>query len=183
MGIAGMCMGFPGILLFGFIAKKYGKLATILIVLCTSIFAFAGTWWFYNPAMPWLQLLAMGSFSFSAAAFWTLLGSVNADVMDYDELETGKRREGAFASCSSWIMKCGLALGAGACGLMLSATGFDAKLDGAQSAQTIFLIRLMVAGVPIIGFVVAIIALRFFPLTRERMAEIRSQLEARRGLI
>jgi GPH family glycoside/pentoside/hexuronide:cation symporter len=183
MGIAGMSMGFPGVLLFGYIARKHGKLVTMMIVLGTSTLAFAGTWWFYDPKNPWLQLLAMGSFSFSAAAFWTLLGSVNADVMDYDELETGKRREGAFASCSSWIMKFGLALGAGTCGLLLSGTGFDAKLEGAQSAQTLLMIRLMVAGVPIAGFIIAAIALRFFPLTQQRMAEIRRQLEARRGLV
>lgn len=181
MGIAGMSLGFPGVLLFGYIARKAGKLATMLMVLITATFAFAGTWWFYDPNHPWLQLLAMGSFSFSAAAFWTLLGSINADVIDYDELETGKRREGAFASCSSWIMKVGLAVGAGACGLMLSATGFDARLEGAQSAQTLLMIRVLVAGVPILGFVVAAIALRYFPLTQVRMAEIRQQLEARRG--
>ena len=36
-----------------------------------------------------------------------LYGSMTADVMDYDELESGKRREGAFAACGSWIMKFG----------------------------------------------------------------------------
>jgi GPH family glycoside/pentoside/hexuronide:cation symporter len=45
------------------------------------------------------------------------------------------------------------------------------------------MIRLMVAGVPIAGFIIAAIALRFFPLTQQRMAEIRRQLEARRGLV
>jgi GPH family glycoside/pentoside/hexuronide:cation symporter len=183
MGLAGMALGFPGILLFGAIAKRHGKRVTLFLVLGTATLAFAGTWWFYNPAHPWLQLFAMGSFSFSAAAFWTLLGSVNADVMDYDELETGQRREGAFASCSSWIMKFGLALGAGACGLMLSASGFDAKLGAEQSAHTLLTLRLLVAGVPIAGFAVAAIALRNFPLTPERMIEIRGALEARRGVV
>lgn len=183
MGISGMALGLPGILLFGYLARRMGKPATMMVVLFTSCLAFAGTWWFYDPRTPWLQLFATASFSFSAAAFWTLLGSINADVMDYDELETGKRREGAFASCSSWIMKFGLAAGAGTCGLLLSATGFDAKLEGAQAAHTLLMIRLLVAGVPILGFVLAILALMRFPLTQERMREIRLQLEQRRGVI
>lgn len=153
------------------------------LALFTSCLAFAGTWWFYDPRIPWLQLFATASFSFSAAAFWTLLGSINADVMDYDELETGKRREGAFASCSSWIMKFGLAAGAGTCGLLLSATGFDAGLEGAQAPHALLWIRLLVAGVPLTGFVIAALALMRFPLTQVRMREIRQRLEPRRGVI
>jgi GPH family glycoside/pentoside/hexuronide:cation symporter len=183
MGLSGMALGFPGILLCGWLARRWGKPKTMRIVLATAGLAFAATWWLYNPDLPWLLLLTTASFSFSAAAFWTLAGSMNADVMDADELATGKRREGAFAACSSWIMKLGLAAGTGACGLLLSATGFDASLEGGQSEQTLLMIRLFVAGVPIVGFVVAAFALRRFPLSPGRMREIRLELERRRGVI
>jgi GPH family glycoside/pentoside/hexuronide:cation symporter len=183
MGLSGMALGFPGILLCGWLARRWGKPRTMKVVLATAGTAFAATWWLYNPNAPWLLLLTTASFSFSAAAFWTLLGSMNADVMDADELETGKRREGTFAACSSWITKLGLAAGAGACGLLLSATGFDASLKGVQSAHTLLMIRLLVAAVPIIGVVIASIALKRFQLDPARMRQIRAELELRRGVI
>ena len=103
--------------------------------------------------------------------------------MDYDELETGKRREGAFSACKSWIVKVGMALGALASGELLSRTGFDAKLGAAQSPQALFLIRFLLAFIPVIGLVMAAFALSRFPLTEAKMADIRRQLEAKRGTV
>jgi Na+/melibiose symporter-like transporter len=52
-----------------------------------------------------------------------------------------------------------------------------------QPAYTIFMIRFLLAAIPIVGLVLAMIALARFPLTPERMADIRAQLEARRGKV
>jgi GPH family glycoside/pentoside/hexuronide:cation symporter len=104
-------------------------------------------------------------------------------VIDYDELECGKRREGAFTSCGTWIMKVGLALGIGASGLVLAFTGFKAELGGAQAPEALTNIRLFLAAIPIAGLLVAMAALARFGLTPEKMADIRRQLEARRGQV
>jgi GPH family glycoside/pentoside/hexuronide:cation symporter len=45
------------------------------------------------------------------------------------------------------------------------------------------MIRFLLAAIPIVGLVLAIVALMRFPLTQEKMAEIRGQLEARRGKV
>jgi GPH family glycoside/pentoside/hexuronide:cation symporter len=103
--------------------------------------------------------------------------------MDYDELQTGKRREGAFSACGSWINKFAMVLGIWASGFILSSTGFDVSLGGAQTPHAIFMIRFMFAALPIAGLVIAYICFIRFPLSPERMAEIRVQLEARRGKI
>jgi GPH family glycoside/pentoside/hexuronide:cation symporter len=183
MGIAAMALGFLGIRVYSSLARRYGKIHAMMSVLLTGIAVFIGTWWFYNPNMPWLQPLASGFIAFTGAGFWTLDGSIGADVMDYDELETGKRREGAFSACKSWIMKVGMALGALASGEILSRTGFDAKLGAAQTEHALFMIRFLLATIPVIGLVLAAIALSRFPLTQGKMAEIRRQLEARRGTV
>ncbi|MBN2574432.1 MAG: MFS transporter [Deltaproteobacteria bacterium] len=39
--------------------------------------------------------------------FWVVLPSMLADVVDFDELEGGKRREGAFGSTLSYVLKLG----------------------------------------------------------------------------
>jgi GPH family glycoside/pentoside/hexuronide:cation symporter len=183
MGLSGMVLGFAGIRVFASLAHRFGKLRAMMAVLLTAILVFVGTWWFYNPSMPWLQPLASGFIAFTGAGFWTLDGSIGADVMDYDELETGKRREGAFSACKSWIMKVGMALGALASGEILSRTGFDAKLAGAQTEHALFMIRFLLAFIPVVGLIMAAVALSRFPLTEEKMAEIRRQLEARRGTV
>jgi GPH family glycoside/pentoside/hexuronide:cation symporter len=181
MGVSGMGFGFLGIPVFAFIARRLGKRHGIMAVLGTAILAFIGSWWFYNPDIKWLQIFASGTIAFTGAGFWMLDGAIGADVIDYDELETGKRREGAFTACGSWIMKVGMAIGAGASGVILSATGFDAALGGAQAGHTIMMIRVLFMAVPIAGVALALLMIYFFPLTQEKMAEIRLQLEARRG--
>ena len=45
------------------------------------------------------------------------------------------------------------------------------------------MIRVFLAVIPIIGLVLAMIALARFPLNPEKMAEIRAELEARRGKV
>ena len=183
MGISGMVFGFLGIPVYAFIARHFGKRTAVMAVLGTACTVFACSWWFYNPDVRWLQIFASGFIAFTGAGFWTLDGAIGADVIDYDELETGKRREGAFTACGQWIMKVGQAIGAGVSGLILSMTGFDAALGGAQSPTTLFMIRFLFAVVPIAGIILAVIMIYFFPLTQAKMAEIRVKLEARRGTV
>jgi GPH family glycoside/pentoside/hexuronide:cation symporter len=106
-----------------------------------------------------------------------------ADAVDYDELQNGRRREGSFAACNSWINKVGMALGAGASFGLLGWVGFNSKLQGMQSEHTLFMIRFLFAAIPIVGLILALLALLRYPLTQAKMAEIRAQLEAKRGRV
>jgi GPH family glycoside/pentoside/hexuronide:cation symporter len=182
MGLAGMGFGFLGIPVFAFIARKLGKLHAMMCVLGIAVLVFIGTWWLYTPDVIWLQVFASGLIAFTGAGFWMISGSMGADVMDYDELENGRRREGSFVACGSWINKFGMALGAGVSFFILEWVGFDSKVM-VQTDRTIFTIRLLLAAIPIVGLILSMIALARFPLSQERMAEIRAQLEARRGKV
>jgi GPH family glycoside/pentoside/hexuronide:cation symporter len=113
-----------------------------------------------------------------------LSGSMGADAMDYDELDTGKRREGSFSACSSYTQKLGLSLGAGASGWLLPLIDFDSKLpDGVQTAKTMLGIKAYLVGIPLVGVTAALLLVMKFPLSRELAAEIRAKLEARRGKV
>jgi GPH family glycoside/pentoside/hexuronide:cation symporter len=182
MGVMGMVLGFLGIPFYAFIAHRLGKLRGLMCVLGSAVVVFVGTWWLYTPRVVWLQIFASGFIAFIGAGFWTIMGSIGADVMDYDELEGGRRREGSFVACGSWINKFGMAIGASVSFFILQWVGFDSNA-AIQSAHTIFMIRFLLAGIPIVGLVLAMIALARFPLTPEKMAEIRTQLEARRGKV
>jgi GPH family glycoside/pentoside/hexuronide:cation symporter len=182
MGVSGMVFGLSGIPFFTTIARRFGKSNALAVVFVMAIAAFIGDWWFYDPRHPWLQLLACGCVAFTGAGFWILISSVIADVIDYDELETGQRREGSFAACQSWITKVGIALGVGSSGWILQFTGFDSKLP-VQSEHAIFMIRILLTGIPVLGLFIALLLVLRFPLTQDRMHDIRKRLEARRGTV
>jgi len=182
MGLSGMAFGFAGIPFFTAVARRYGKRVGLATVLSLAICAFIGDWWLYDPEMPALQLLACGFVAFTGAGFWTLYGSTVADVIDYDETKTGQRREGSFTACQSWISKLGIALGVFASGWILQLTGFDSALP-VQTDHALFMIRILLSGIPAIGLVLALIALSRFELSEKRMGEIRVELESTRGKV
>jgi len=183
MGFASMILGLAGVPFFAWVAGRVGKRGAMLTVQLCAILVFVSSWWLYNPNIHWLQLFASGLIAFTQGGFWMLYGAMGPDVIDYDELESGKRREGAFTSCGTWIMKVGLALGIGASGLILSLTGFNAELGGNQLPGALTNIRLYFMAIPIAGLLLAMFALARFGLTPEKMADIRAQLEARRGKV
>jgi GPH family glycoside/pentoside/hexuronide:cation symporter len=183
MGLSGMVIGLLGIAFFAKIARRWGKRTCMFAVQVLGIVVFLGSWFFYTPDIVWLQVAAASSISFIHGGFWMTYGALGADVIDYDELQSGKRREGAFAACGTWIMKLGLALGIGASGFALESTGFNAELGAEQLPGALTGIRVWFMTVPIVGLVIAMIGLWRFRLTPEVMADIRAKLEARRGTV
>ncbi len=183
MGLAYMFVGLLGVPVFAAISRRLGKRHSMVCVFVMGIAVFVSTWWLYTPHVKWLQILASGLISFCSAGFWMMIASIGADVIDYDELQTGKRREGAFASCGSWVMKVGMALGALVSTSVLDWVGFDKNLGGNQTPGTMLLIRILLAAVPITGLLVGLFALAKFPLTQAKAMEIRTRLEARRGKV
>ncbi|MBK9989712.1 MAG: MFS transporter [Verrucomicrobia bacterium] len=184
MGVAASVGGFIGALGIAQLANAYGKKHAAIITCLLAYAAYASGWWLYSPTTPWLQVIYSGGVALVCAGFWMLSGSMGADCMDYDEIDTGKRREGSFSACSSYTQKLGLSLGAGAAGWLLPLIAFDSKLpDGVQTATTILGIKGYLVGIPLIGVTAALLLVMRFPITREIAADIRAKLEARRGTV
>lgn len=176
--------GIAGVPVAAALAKRLGKQKALSFTLATGIVAFGSSWWLYTPENPWLSVIANGLNGFSATGLWVVLPSMCADVVDYDETLSGKRQEGAYSSTFSWVLKVGMSVSMLVVGPLLDqVSGFDAKLEGNQAPETITWIRGMFAGIPVAALVVAFILVQLYPLTRERMQEIRAQLEARRGTV
>ncbi|MEO6992952.1 MAG: MFS transporter [Lacunisphaera sp.] len=182
MGVSGMVLGFIGIPVFALLARRLGKRQAMMCVLSSGILIFICSWWLYTPKIVWLQVFASGLIAFIGAGYWMISGSIGADVMDYDELESGRRREGSFAACGSWINKVAMAGGAGISFFLLGWIGFDSNV-AIQTGRTIFMIRFLFAAIPVIGLIFSLFALARFPLSQEKMGEIRHALEARRGKV
>ena len=181
-GVAYMIAGFAGIIAAKKAASVYGKQKTLIATLLTGLVAFLSAWWFYTPAAPWLSNIATGLNGFSATGLWVVLPSMQVDVVDYDELHSGQRREGAYASTFSLFVKFGMVLSMVIGGPLLEMTGFDAKLP-TQSENAILGIRALFVGIPVVALLIALVLVRLYPLGTERMAQIRRDLEARRGTV
>jgi GPH family glycoside/pentoside/hexuronide:cation symporter len=162
------------------IADRIGKRQAAVIACLIGICGYGGSWFLYTPAIKWLQTISSALMGMAAASLWMLHSAMGADIQDYDELNTGKRREGSFTACGSYILKLGNSLGYYFSGLILTWSGFTWKLK-VQAPETIFWIRACLASLPVVGLIVAIIFVLRMPLTKEKSEEIRDKLEERRG--
>lgn len=110
------------------------------------------------------------------------LPSMKADVVDYDELRTARRREGAINAFYSWFVKVASTLALGVGGVVLQWTGFDAALP-AQSSEVLHRMFLFYLVLPLFIWAVAVALLWRYPIDRAEAAQIRATLENRRGAI
>ncbi|MBN2201106.1 MFS transporter [bacterium] len=182
MGIAFMAGGLIGAPILQQVAGRAGKKNAMISAACIGIAGYGGSWFLYNPAIPWLQTVASGLMGMASAGLWMVHSSIGADVIDYDEFHTGKRREGSFTACSSYILKLGNSGGYLVSGLILGWAGFNSAA-AMQTPKTIFWIRAMLAGIPVAGLLAVILLVSRLILTREKCADIRCDLEKRRGTV
>jgi len=182
-GTVGAISTFVVIGIVTWMSTRFGKRKAFFIAIGISIVGYGLKWFCYNPEMPLLLLLPAPLMAFGLGGLFTLMGSMIADVCDYDELNTYERREGMFGSIYWWVVKLGMALALAAGGFLLNATGFDVALGGSQAAETIFLMRFFDIAVPVLTSLLAIWAVASFSITEERAHEIRVELERRRGAV
>ena len=159
------------------------KRKLIFLSLIAALFGSAARWFTYNSDIP--QLIFLDPFFFAPAytIFWAIFLSMLGDYCDYDEFTNGQRREGLFSAVSGWIMKAGSSLAFGISGILLAWTHFSQDLGGNQPEGTLLKMRLLLIGLPILCLLVAMVLNAIYPLTKDRMAEIRSELESRRGTV
>lgn len=144
-------------------------MALATVVYATSFYYHEGTW------QLWIVLAVL--VGAANGCTMTLGASISADVIDSDELETGRRREGAFMGIWSFMDKAaiGLAIFIGMQGL--EAVGYRPNVD--QTPTVILGIKLLYCIVPAVFHLGAILLFQRFPITAEVHAEIRAKLDER----
>jgi GPH family glycoside/pentoside/hexuronide:cation symporter len=78
-------------------------------------------------------------------------------------------------------VKLGMSLALAGGGFLLNATGFDVSLEGGQTETTLLWMRIFDVVVPMLTSALALWAVWAYPLSEDRMLDIRRQLEDRRG--
>lgn len=79
----------------------------------------------FIPGKSYMFLLELPFFSIEIGGLFTLMMSMTADVIDLDELNTGKRREGIFGTIYWWMVKFGFGIDGGLSGVILSVIGWE----------------------------------------------------------
>jgi len=165
------------------LSTKIGKRNAFFVSTGVSIIGYALKWICYNPDHPNWLLIPAPLIAFGLGGLFTLMGSMMADVCDFDELNTGHRREGMYGSIFWWVVKLGMTVAFALSGYLLNATGFDVKLGGDQAVSTLFYMRVFDIGVPIVTSAIAILAIATYKLTESKAHEVRLELEKRRGKV
>jgi GPH family glycoside/pentoside/hexuronide:cation symporter len=156
-------------------SKIMGKKRAFILSQGISIVGYVLLWFLFIPGKPYMFIFALPFFSFGIGSLFTLMMSMTADVIDLDELNTGKRREGIFGAIYWWMVKLGFAIAGGLSGIILTAVGFNADL-GVQTESAIFGLRAFYSGVPILGTMIAILVMWHYDMTEEKANEIRKEI-------
>tara|TARA_B100000768_G_scaffold180514_1_gene200715 strand:- start:1188 stop:2624 length:1437 start_codon:yes stop_codon:yes gene_type:complete len=162
------------------ISKKIGKKKAFIVSQSVSIIGYIMLWFLFIPGKPYLFLLALPFFSFGIGGLFTLMMSMTADVIDLDELNTGKRREGIFGAIYWWMVKFGFGIAGGLSGVIFSVIGWESG-GATQSEEALFGLRLFFSGLPILGTLIAIYVMWDYDLSEEKAGEIRAKLERRKA--
>lgn len=104
--------------------------------------------------------------------------SMQADVIDYDEWETGTRREGEYIGFWSIIKKLAAALSAGLAFPILDFSGY-APGAAQQGLGTIWALRLLYVGTPSVCNLIAIAIAWRYPISRKMHEGLRRDIETR----
>ncbi len=104
-----------------------------------------------------------------------LPSSIQADVIDYDELMTGQRQEGKYIGLWSIAKKFSVAFGIGIGLLLLGNAGYRPNI--AQSKETVDLLRILYALVPCLCNALSILIICFYPITEKYHSTIRNEIE------
>ena len=112
--------------------------------------------------------------------------SMIPDVIELDELNTGQRREGIFYSFMVLLQKFGLALALFLVGQALELAGFIERPPGGeipiQPDSALLAIRVAIAPLPTVFLVIGIVLAYFYPITKEKHAEILLKLKERKNV-
>ena len=161
-------------------SRKLGKRNAFLWSQGISIIGYILLWFLLIPGKPYMFIFALTFFSFGIGSLFTLMMSMTSDVIDLDELNTGKRREGIFGAIYWWMVKFGFAIAGALSGVILSVIGFQEGIASTEQEGAIIGLRVFFSGFPILGTLIAMWIMRDYDLTEEKAVEISAKLAKRK---
>ena len=163
-------------------SKKLGKKKAFMVSQSISLVGYIMLYFLFIPGKPWMYIIALPFFSFGIGSLFTIMMSMTADVIDVDELNTGKRREGIFGAIYWWMVKVGYGIAGALSGVIITVVGFNSDLATIDQQAAVDALHAFFCFFPMIGTILAMLIMRNYTITEERALEIRSQLAERKEI-
>jgi GPH family glycoside/pentoside/hexuronide:cation symporter len=176
-----LCFAAPALLtipLWLRLSRRLGKKRSWLLSLGIKIVAF-GVLLVTPTGAIWLVFACIGSIGAAHGCGSVLAPSIQADIIDVDELATGERKEGTYFAVWNLTSKASFALSLFLTGQILGAAGFQPNVE--QAPVVLTTIRLLMAGLPCAALVAAAALFVRFDLDEARHGEVRAALAKRSG--
>lgn len=158
------------------LAKKIGKKEAWLTSMVINTGAFVGVFFLgVGDVSLYGALVFVSGIGFGATL--ALPSAIQADVIDYDELLSGSRREGQYIGLWSIAKKLAAAIGIGAGLSILGWVGYTPNTE--QSDTVVFTLRVLYAGIPSLCNIIAFGIALAYPINSDIHRRIRTAIERR----
>ncbi len=179
--MVGALVQFVGVIfLAGYLANNFCKRMVFIICLfLTSLF----TAMFFLPEpsdirlMFTLNILKSLAYAPTVPLLWTMM----ADVADHSEYVNHRRATGVVFAGVVFGLKAGVGIGGAILGFILSAFGYVSEAGFNQSSSAVTGIVISSSLVPAFIFMLGVVALFFYPITKNIQIKIQEELELRRN--
>lgn len=198
MGTTGAIGMIPNILVLVFgirYSMKFGSKKGFVIATWACIISYSLLLlllWLGDPNQ--IRMDNMGFMTISFLILFLVGGSVRyvgsglmmpmlADVIDYSAYKSNHYAPGLISSVYAFIDKGVSSLQQTFIGIMLAFIGFKTAfpdVDTPYSSKIFWMTMFLSIGIMLVAWIISLIAMKFYELDRERMAEIQEELEARR---
>jgi GPH family glycoside/pentoside/hexuronide:cation symporter len=161
-----------------YLSRRTGKKKAWLASMVINTGAFIGVF-FLGPgdAAIYGVLVVLSGIGFGATL--AIPSAIQADVIDYDELLTGERREGQYIGLWSISKKLAAALGVGVGLAALGMSGYTPNVE--QSEQVKLILRTLYALVPSICNILAFLIAMAYPISSQIHKDIRHAIALRQN--
>lgn len=159
------------------LSKRLGKKRLWLAGMSIYSVAFGSMWWI-APGREWLVFSAVIVLGVGGGISAVMAPSVQADVVDYDEHQTGDRKEGSYTAVWNLLRKSGWGLTAGMGGIAMGMAGYDGALDE-QAERTKTVILALASLLPCLAYAFGALYFSRFSLNEQEHSAIRAEIDER----
>lgn len=168
------------IFLINSVNNKFDKKTILMAGLVVAIIGYFSSWFMFSPTSPYLSIWPPIIINIGLCACWVLIGSFSADICDYDELKTGKRREGMFSAVTGFLIKLSIAFVIFLSSWILIKLGIEGA-NPILSIDQLITLRTFYIIVPVLALIIAIVFMIKYPLSKAKVVEIQDQLKINRA--
>lgn len=170
------------LVLFSYIgAISFSVLFVLMLVFDTEDFAL-GNWGILSIVFLILFSIGRSISTLTPSIVIPMIG----DVSDYETYVSGRYIPGMIAALFSFVDKMVSSLTPFVVGALVSVIGFGDEfptVDDGMTTGLLWVALITALGFPVLGWVISIIAMKFYPLTKEKMVEVQEELNNTKNFI